>query len=231
MKTFAERLQSAMKSAGMSQAELASRVGISQPAVWRLVAGQTNTSRRLVQIAQALGVTPEWLSTGEGAPSQEKGIVPRLSTSDSPSRRVDVFRVEVLDLSVSAGPGVYLSGFVEVLHAVEFTTEYARALFGNRREEDVKVMTVSGDSMTPTVNSGDRLFVDVSVRHFHMDGIYAFVFGETFHVKRLQMQGDKLAVLSDNAAYEKWYVNDVNQDQFCIMGKALIHESIKYNRL
>ena len=92
-------------------------------------------------------------------------------------------------------------------------------------------MTVDGDSMSPTVNSGDRLFFDVSVRDFRTDGVYAFVYGKTFHVKRLQMQGEKLAVLSDNPAYEKWYVTDTTQYQFYVMGKALIHESLKYNKL
>ncbi|EIW4559703.1 helix-turn-helix transcriptional regulator, partial [Salmonella enterica] len=107
----------------------------------------------------------------------------------------------------------------------------ARSLFGNRSQDDVKVMTVNGDSMAPTLSSGDRLFVDTSVRHFRTDGVYSFVFGKTFHVKRLQMQGNKLAVLSDNPVYEKWYIDEKSQDQLYIMGKALIHESIKYNRL
>ncbi|SQJ09071.1 Uncharacterized HTH-type transcriptional regulator HI_1476 [Serratia rubidaea] len=104
-------------------------------------------------------------------------------------------------------------------------------ILGVRAADDVKVMTVDGDSMSPTVNSGDRLFFDVSVRDFRTDGVYAFVYGKTFHVKRLQMQGEKLAVLSDNPTYEKWYVIDTTQDQFYVMGKALIHESLKYNKL
>ena len=144
----------------------------------------------------------------------------------------DVFRVDVLDLTVSAGPGSFMiSEFVEVLHAIEFTNEHARSLFGNRAQHDVKVMTVDGDSMCPTIQSGDRLFFDVSVRNFKVDGVYAFVFGQHFHVKRLQMQGLQLAVLSDNPAYKDWYVTEENQDQLYIMGKALIHESIAYNKL
>lgn len=148
------------------------------------------------------------------------------------SETIDVFRVDVLDLKVSAGPGSFMiSEFVEVLHAIEFTTEHARSLFGNRTQNDVKVMTVDGDSMCPTIQSGDRLFFDVSVRNFKVDGVYAFVFGQHFHVKRLQMQGLQLAVLSDNPAYKDWYVTEENQDQLYIMGKALIHESIAYNKL
>ena len=57
-----------------------------------------------------------------------------------------------------------LSDYVDVLYAIEFTTEHARSLFGNRSQDDIKVMTVNGDSMSPLLVSGDRLFVDISVR-------------------------------------------------------------------
>lgn len=232
MNTLSERLQKAMDDAGLSQAELALRVGVSQPAIWRLVAGKTNTTRKLVEIAHALGVSPEWLSTGKDTSDQPGGHRVENLHGKKQAGKNDVFRVEVLDLSVSAGPGTFMvSDYVEVLHAIEYTTEHARSLFGNRSEDAVKVMTVNGDSMANTFNSGDRVFVDISVRHFMMDGVYVFVFGKTLHLKRLQMQGKKLAVLSDNPAYEKWYIEEADQDQFYVMGKALIHESINYQRL
>ena len=185
---------------------------------------RTPTMRKLSAV---LGVDAAYLEYGVGKPSEGEAMKP-IASNPLP----DVYRVEVLDLTVSAGPGNYMiSDYVEVLYAIEFTTEHARVLFGNRDPADVKVMTVNGDSMAPTLVSGDRLFVDISVRHFQTDGVYSFVYGKTFHVKRLQMQGDKLAVLSDNPAYEKWYINEDTQDNLYVMGKALIHESIKYNRL
>lgn len=229
MKTFAERLNAAMSAADISQGQLADKVGISQPAIQKMTSGKTSGSRKMVELANALGVRPEWLSSGVGE-MRIDGNVP--SASQPASETIDVFRVDVLDLKVSAGPGSFMiSEFVEVLHAIEFTTEHARSLFGNRTQNDVKVMTVDGDSMCPTIQSGDRLFFDVSVRNFKVDGVYAFVFGQHFHVKRLQMQGLQLAVLSDNPAYKDWYVTEENQDQLYIMGKALIHESIAYNKL
>lgn len=229
MKTFAERLNAAMTAAGVSQGQLAERVGVSQPAIQKMTSGKTSGSRKMVEIAHALGVRPEWLSAGSGEMRYDGNqTVPTYCAAVAN----DVFRVEVLDLTVSAGPGSFMiSEFVEVLHAIEFTTEHARSLFGNRSQSDVKVMTVDGDSMCPTIQSGDRLFFDVSVRNFKVDGVYAFVFGQHFHVKRLQMQGLQLAVLSDNPAYKDWYVTEDNQDQLYIMGKALIHESIAYNKL
>lgn len=226
--TLAERLNQAMELSGMSQGSLAKASGVAQPTIWRLTSGNARGSTKIVEIANALGVRTEWLSTGSG-PMRDDGQKPVVKEQVAHD---GFYRVDVLDITVSAGPGAYMiSDFIEVLHAIEFTTEHARSLFGNRPESEVKVMTVDGDSMSPTLNSGDRLFFDVAMRHFRTDGVYAFVYGRTFHVKRLQMQGDRLAVLSDNPTYEKWYIAEDNQDQFYVMGKALIHESIKYNKL
>ncbi|MCW4804859.1 XRE family transcriptional regulator [Enterobacter hormaechei] len=225
---FSKRLALACEKAGFQihgrQAKIAKKMKLTPKAVSKWFNGEAIPRRgKLQDLAALLGTSVTYL-LGD---SSEDGIIKRQANMSS-----DVYRVDVLDLSVSAGPGNYmLSDYVEVLYAIEFTTEHARSLFGNRPQQDVKVMTVSGDSMAPTLVSGDRLFVDISVRHFQTDGVYSFVYGRTFHVKRLQMQGDKLAVLSDNPAYEKWYINEENQDQLYVMGKALIHESIKYNRL
>jgi phage repressor protein C with HTH and peptisase S24 domain len=44
-------------------------------------------------------------------------------------------------------------------------------------------------------------FVDISVQQFDGDGIYAFIYDDTSHVKRLQKMKDKLLVISDNQTY------------------------------
>ena len=66
--------------------------------------------------------------------------------------------------------------------------------------------------------------------HFDGDGVYVFVFGKTLHVKRLQMQRDRLAVISDNPIYEKWYVEPEDEDAFYVMAKVLLRQSIDYKR-
>ena len=227
-KDFSKRLALACEKAGFQvhgrQAEIAKKMKLTPKAVSKWFNGEAIPRRgKLQELAAFLGTSATYL-LGD---SSEDGIIKRQASIAN-----DVYRVDVLDLTVSAGPGSFMiSEFVEVLHAIEFTTEHARSLFGNRAQHDVKVMTVDGDSMCPTIKSGDRLFFDVSVRNFKVDGVYAFVFGQHFHVKRLQMQGLQLAVLSDNPAYKDWYVTEENQDQLYIMGKALIHESIAYNKL
>ncbi|AML34348.1 26 kDa repressor protein [Klebsiella aerogenes] len=44
------------------------------------------------------------------------------------------------------------------------------------------------------------------------------------------MQRDRLAVISDNPIYEKWYVEPEDEDAFYVMAKVLLRQSIDYKR-
>lgn len=226
---FSERLGHAMDAAGYTQARLAKDVGMAQSSVNKLLKG-ANGSRKTVEIASVLGVRPEWLSTGQGE-MLESGIRETNTLYQIKPVMNEVYRVDVLDVKASAGPGsLVTSDFIETIRAIEYTTEQARALFGNRPADNVKVITVNGDSMDGTISPGDQIFVDTGVTHFDGDGVYVFVFGKTLHVKRLQMQRDRLAVISDNPIYEKWYVESEDEDQFYVMAKVLLRQSIEYKR-
>lgn len=226
---FSERLAQAMKHAGYTQGRLAKDVGMAQSSVNKLLK-EANGSRKTVEIASVLGVRPEWLSTGEGEMASSSAREPSALYHVKPSLN-GIYRVDVLDVKASAGPGsIVTSDFIETIRAIEYTTEQARALFGNRPSTHVKVITVNGDSMDGTISPGDQIFVDTGVTHFDGDGVYVFVFGKTLHVKRLQMQRDRLAVISDNPIYEKWYVEPEDEDAFYVMAKVLLRQSIDYKR-
>lgn len=226
---FSERLAQAMKRAGYTQGRLAKDVGMAQSSVNKLLK-EANGSRKTVEIASVLGVRPEWLSTGEGEMASSGAREPTALYQVKPSLN-GIYRVDVLDVKASAGPGAIItSDFIETIRAIEYTTEQARALFGNRPATHVKVITVNGDSMDGTISPGDQIFVDTGVTHFDGDGVYVFVFGKTLHVKRLQMQRDRLAVISDNPIYEKWYVEPEDEDAFYVMAKVLLRQSVDYKR-
>lgn len=226
---FSERLAQAMKHAGYTQGRLAKDVGMAQSSVNKLLK-DANGSRKTVEIASVLGVRPEWLSTGEGEMASS-GIREHAALYQVKPSLNGIYRVDVLDVKASAGPGtIVTSDFIETIRAIEYTTEQARALFGNRPATHVKVITVNGDSMDGTISPGDQIFVDTGVTHFDGDGVYVFVFGKTLHVKRLQMQRDRLAVISDNPIYEKWYVEAGDEDSFYVMAKVLLRQSIDYKR-
>ncbi len=182
----------------MSQGALAKASGVAQPTIWRLTSGNARGSTKIVEIANALGVNSEWLSTGIG-PMKKDGTTP---ISASPSS--NTFKIDILDLEVSAGPGVINREFVEILRSVEYSQDDARHMFDGRKAENIRIINVRGDSMSGTIEPGDLLFVDVSIKNFDGDGIYAFLYDDTAHVKRLQKMKDKLLVISDNKSYSAW---------------------------
>lgn len=57
-----------------------------------------------------------------------------------------------------------------------------------------------GDSMEPTISSGDTVFCDNE--GYQEDGIYAVVYRGNSFVKRLQMVSGGMKIISDNPAYE-----------------------------
>ncbi|HBW8539489.1 TPA: helix-turn-helix transcriptional regulator [Klebsiella pneumoniae] len=197
--TLAERLREARKAADMTQKTLGDAVGVSQAAIQKIETGRAAQTTKLLDIAKALRVRPEWLSSGTGAMRADG------DDDKKPSHiNHDVFRVDILDLAVSAGPGIVNQEFVEILHSVEYAPAEARHMFDGRKAENIRIINVRGDSMSGTIEPGDLLFVDISVKSFDGDGIYAFLYDDTAHVKRLQKMKDKLLVISDNKSYAAW---------------------------
>ncbi|WP_436904591.1 S24 family peptidase, partial [Klebsiella pneumoniae] len=170
-----------------------------QAAIQKIETGRAAQTTKLLDIAKALRVRPEWLSSGTGTMRADGEDDKKPSHTNH-----DVFRVDILDLAVSAGPGIVNQEFVEILHSVEYAPAEARHMFDGRKAENIRIINVRGDSMSGTIEPGDLLFVDISVKSFDGDGIYAFLYDDTAHVKRLQKMKDKLLVISDNKSYAAW---------------------------
>ncbi|MBF0602524.1 MAG: helix-turn-helix domain-containing protein [Nitrospirae bacterium] len=64
--TLSDRIKQARKHAGLTQKELADKVGISQTAIHKLEGGGSRSSRKTITIALTCGVDPIWLDTGRG---------------------------------------------------------------------------------------------------------------------------------------------------------------------
>lgn len=71
-----------MTERGLTQSELARRVGVKQPSIGRLLSGQTRSTSVLVEIARELGTTPGYL-TGEIDHPQAGSAQPELSDDEA----------------------------------------------------------------------------------------------------------------------------------------------------
>ncbi|MFP1871940.1 XRE family transcriptional regulator [Lonsdalea quercina] len=211
-------------------AELADAVGVDAANISRLETGKQKqfTEQTLSRIAQALSVDVSALFTSH---QNDNTVYKNSHTNDESKEGTNVFRVDVLDVSASAGVGhMQASDVIDVIHAIEYRDEKAVALFEGRPSNSVKVINVRGDSMSGTIEPGDLIFVDVSVNQFDGDGIYIFGFDEKIYVKRLQMIPDQLLVISDNPLYREWSITKDNERRFNIYGKVLISQSQSFKR-
>lgn len=74
--------------------------------------------------------------------------------------------------------------------------------------DNIKIIKAVGDSMTPTVQDGDYVFVDISNQFVTSDGVYVLRLSTGLSIKRIQnaLNGDVI-VRSDNPAYEPLTAN------------------------
>ena len=171
-KEFSQRLALACDKAGLiphgRQAEIAKRMKLTPKAVSKWFNGESIPRRgTLKALASHIGTSASYL-LGD---VDEDGI-----DTEATQTLKDVFRIDLLDITVSAGPGVINQEFVEILHSVEYAPAEARHMFDGRKAENIRIINVRGDSMSGTIEPGDLLFVDISVKSFDGDGIYAFLY-------------------------------------------------------
>ena len=138
--------------------------------------------------------------------------------------------IDVLNVSASAGFGKS-NDLVEIVTQMRYVPDEFYALFKNMNPDSIRIINLSGDSMQPTFESGDMLFVDISINSFTGDGVYVFTYKGHLYVKRLQNIGDELLVISDNGIYEKWSITEENQEYLFIHARVKVHQSQKLNFL
>lgn len=223
-----QRIRELRKAKKMTINQLASLTDWDVGNISRLERGMQGYSEAsLKKIAEALEVPLSELFSFQ----DKKDTVDTYSINSlSQERRRDVYRVEVMDVSASAGNGNSTRDFIEVISSIEYVTEEARNLFGHRPANQVKLINVRGDSMQGTIEPGDLIFVDVGVNHFDGDGIYVFDFSGDLFVKRLQKIKTQLHVLSDNPLYREWQITDAEMDMLHVCGKVLLSQSQQFRR-
>ncbi len=146
------------------------------------------------------------------------------------ARRKDVYRVDVLEVSASAGNGSPSRDVVEVIRSIEYDPEQAKLIFGSAPQDMVKLINVRGDSMQGTIEPGDLIFVDQRVNHFDGDGIYVFDFNGDTYVKRLQKVKTDLIVISDNTKYREWTIHPEEAEMLHVSGRVMLSQSQQFRR-
>ena len=123
-------------------------------------------------------------------------------------------------VAVSAGPGALVTEeFGKPYFA--FDERWLKALTPTSADK-LSIVRVEGDSMSPTLNPGDEILVDLGDCAERLrDGIYVLRVDDALVVKRLALHpmGGRVTVQSDNAAYSDW--PDCGLDEINCVGRVI----------
>lgn len=229
--SFSDRLNTAMQKAGYTQGALAKAVGMAQSSINQLLSKATG-SRKTVEIAKVLGVSAEWLASGEGPmlPNGQYSIEQLAGSPEHEGSAKDSYVVDIMNVDYSCGSGSYNSDFPDIIRSIALEPEFALSIFGGRPASSMKAINAQGDSMQGTIDPEDLVFIDITVKKFEGDGVYAFTFSDSSHIKRLQKIKKHLVVLSDNPAYKEWTIEEAEEDQLFIDGKVIVSWPMKLRR-
>lgn len=201
---MAQRIQKAAQSKGYNQRALASASAMSPGRIheyWNAQAVPSATAA--ISLANALGVSVEWLVRGSG---------PKVATADE----IDLVEVEQIDLAFGMG-GRYADLPVEraVMH-------FPRAWIENITATPAAQLTFAlgrGDSMSPTLQDSDIVLIDRSITRVHeQDAIWALTIGDIAMIKRVRVRGDQVQLLSDN---DRVPIDTAEIDEVVIVGRVI----------
>lgn len=221
MQTLADRVRVELSKKRLTQQWLSEKVGVSQQAIAKIVNGETKSPKNIVEIATALGVDVNWLKTGEGEPIAQGSIISSLVSTDSDEHHR--FRVDYLDVQAAAGhSGIENADYPEVIQSIYFSKEGLLEIVGKSTNDGISLINVPTDSMVPTINKGDIVFVDTKVNYYTGEGVYFFLLNGGAYIKRLmKLPTGVYRAISDNSVYPDFDISDELFDTAVIIGKFI----------
>ena len=113
--------------------------------------------------------------------------------------------------------------YPEVIKEITIDQDQVLELLGRKTVNNINLINVPTDSMSPTINKGDVAFIDITCHGYCGEGVYAFVdkYGELF-IKRLQrVPNGGMKILSDNPKYSPLDFTQKELERCYIIGKLV----------
>jgi phage repressor protein C with HTH and peptisase S24 domain len=131
-------------------------------------------------------------------------------------------RVPRYDIRASAGGGSVIHDESIVDH-LAFKREWLTQSMGCAPEQ-VCVIQVRGDSMTPTINDADLLLLDMRQVNTRTEGVYVIQLQGSLLVKRLRFKvNGAVDVISDNTRYGIETLTSHEVNQLTVLGRVVWH--------
>ena len=215
-----QRIKLVREDRGISQTALAARVGVKQQTIGAIESGTAGKTAYLVQIAEALDVDPVWLQTGHGKAPQLGEHLGNTPDLPAPSVDRDMLFAPVYDVRAAAGDGFVIDHETQK-GAWPFPRTYLRHVLGIS-SSDLAVIEVVGDSMSPTLETGDRVLVDLKDKRPAPPGLFVLWDGDGTVVKRVErVLNSRPAVLSITSDNPRHRTYERPADEISIVGRVV----------
>lgn len=209
MDNLGQKIKTLREARGLNVSKFANALGVSHVSVLNWEKGETQNMKleSLIALSKFFSLSLDDLIYGD--------------VSESNAQEPTSTTFDVLDIRAACGNGLINSEYPEVIKRLVMPIEKAQEIIGNMNQSgNIKVIIAAKDSMVPTINPNDLLFIDISVQQFIGEAVYILLHGGELLCKRLSLIGKNLTVISDNKNYESWLWND-KPDETRIIGKVL----------
>ena len=140
-------------------------------------------------------------------------MVQSIANESEKFERIHYFK----DIYASAGGGAL--NYDEQSEFLILDEEMVNHLGGRHAIKNIHALNVLGDSMEPTLNDGDILFMDKDSTNPNRNGVYVVSTPVGIFVKRLQLKSDgTVALVSDNESYTD---EIVSAEDIRVVGKVV----------
>ncbi|MFT4925596.1 MAG: phage repressor protein C with HTH and peptisase S24 domain [Phenylobacterium sp.] len=179
--------------------------------VYKICRGMSRPSMNYLQgLYDEFKVDLNWLLTGEESHGQVTGEV-----IDK-----DLVFAPMFDVQASAGYGS-LVGSEDITESFGFNKSWLSSQL-RVSSDNIAFVTVSGESMQPTLDDGDMILVDLSDQQVRAEDIYLLQTDGSLMTKRLKKaRNGELQVISDNPQYPSWSIKPSEDEQSQVVGKVV----------
>lgn len=203
--SFGERLEQLIERKKVSRRTLATMSGTTEASIRNYIKGRMPQIDVAYKIAKILGVSLDELISG---------------TLTTPSMSDEYAFIPVYSVKVSAGHGFANGNEEDIVRRLAFRKNWLN--FRGLKESNLALVMTQGDSMEPTLHSGNSLLIDASNKNLTDGCIYVIRVGNELYAKRLQKQFNGcVRLISDNKEYDDQLVQPDEVDQLQIVGKVV----------
>lgn len=223
-RTIGNRIKAWRESINLKQPDAATQLGIPFSTYQKYEMDLRAPGAEAMECFARAGINTNWLLTDDGPmfliQLAEGAAKYRIEDADQGNGFVSIPVYE--EIEASAGHGA-LPPDIHAVQVLKFSEEWIRHEL-RAAPSDLYLISVDGDSMEPTLRSGDVILIDHRVTHPNREGVYIMRMDGALLVKRLQFRpGGVVDVISDNDSYSSFSIRfaDMADQDFVILGKVV----------